>query len=75
VLVVASSAGVSAGNVQLQGSLDNTNLYNLLTTALSINAANSVFSGNAANYPARYVRANVTGTITGGTNTAWLASV
>jgi hypothetical protein len=47
VLVVASSAGVSAGNAQLQGALDNTN----------------------------FADANVTGTITGGTVTAWAASV
>jgi len=40
VMVVSSSAGVSAGSVQLQGSLDGTNYYNL-GSAVSTSSASA----------------------------------
>lgn len=72
-LVVLTSAGVTAGAVQLQGSLDNVNWFNL-GSALSTTAATTVYSVSVANTPFQYIRANVTSTITGGTITAWVAS-
>jgi hypothetical protein len=74
VLAVTSSAAVSAGAVQLQGSLDGVNWYNMLTTPLSIGSASTTFGANAANFPAVFVRANVTTAITGGTVTCSVSS-
>ena|ERR1700757_3470773 len=72
-LVITTSAGVSAGAVKLEGSLDNSNWFQLvapITTA----AATTTYQGAVANIPARYVRANVSTTITGGTVTVLVAS-
>jgi hypothetical protein len=73
VLVVTSGAGVSAGSVQLQGSLDGVNFYNL-GAAVSTATASSVFApvivtGTAA----RFVRATIATAITGGTVGAYVA--
>jgi hypothetical protein len=70
VLVVSSSAGVSAGSVQLQGSLDAINWYPL-GTAISTVTASTVYTPivDASGY-SRYVRANVATAITGGTISA-----
>ncbi len=67
VMVVTSSSGVSAGSVQLQGSLDGTNWYSL-GSAVSTSSASTTFSpvvvGRAYT---RYVRAEIATAITGGT--------
>jgi len=60
VMVVVSSAGVSAGSVQMQGSLDNVSWFSL-GSAVSTTTANTVF---------RLLRANVATAITGGTISA-----
>lgn len=72
ILVVATSAGVSAGAVQLQGSLDGVNWYNL-GTPLTTNAASAVFSQAQANTPTRLLRARISTAIVGGTVTATVA--
>lgn len=69
-MVVTSGAGVSAGAVQLQGSLDGVNWFNL-GSAVTTNAASTTFapvivSGTAV----QYVRATITTGITGGTISA-----
>jgi hypothetical protein len=70
VMVVSSSAGVSAGSVQLQGSLDGTNWYSL-GSAVSTSSASTVFTPVVVSSAySRYVRANVATGITGGTITA-----
>lgn len=70
VLVVTSGAGVSAGSVQLQGSLDGTNWYNL-GSAVSTTTASTVFTPVIVTATAaRFVRANVATAITGGTVSA-----
>jgi hypothetical protein len=70
VMVVTSSAGVSAGSVQLQGSLDGVSYYNL-GSAVSTTTASTVFTPVIVTATgARYVRANVATAITGGTVSA-----
>ncbi len=71
-LVVLTSAGVASGVVTLQLSLDNTNWFSFATT-ITTNAATTVFSQTATG-AFRYVRANITTIIGGGTITAWVAS-
>jgi hypothetical protein len=66
VMVVTTSAGVSAGSVQLQGSLDNSNWFNL-GSAVSTTAASTTTQVVVTGAYARYVRANVATAITGGT--------
>lgn len=68
-LVVTTSAGVTAGAVQLQGSMDGVSWLNM-GSAVSTTAANSIYYLALANQPMRLIRANVTTTITGGTITA-----
>lgn len=71
-MVVTSGAGVSAGSVQMQGSLDGTNWFNI-GSAVNTNAANTTFAPILVTGTAvRYVRAVATG-ITGGTVSAVLA--
>jgi hypothetical protein len=72
-MVLNSSAGVSAGSVQLQGSLDNVNWYNL-GTAVSTTTASTVFAPVVVSATAaRYARASVVTAITGGTISATVA--
>jgi hypothetical protein len=71
-MVVVTSAGVTAGAVQLQGSLDATNWFPL-GAAVTTNAASTVFPVFVASSPTRYVRAKVTTAITGGTVNAQVA--
>jgi hypothetical protein len=71
-LQVVAGAGVSAGAVQLQASLDGVNFVNL--GAAVATAAPGVFSLSSAGTPFRYVRAAITTPITGGTITATVAS-
>jgi|SRR6516164_818420 hypothetical protein len=69
-MVVTSSAGVSAGSVQLQGSLDSVNWYSL-GSAVSTTSASTTFTPVIVTGTAtRYVRANIATAITGGTVTA-----
>jgi hypothetical protein len=64
VMVVTTSAGVSAGSVQLQGSNDNTNWYSL-GSAVSTTAASTSTLVTVTSAFSRWVRANVGTTITG----------
>jgi hypothetical protein len=71
-MVWTGSAGVSAGAVQLQGSLDSTS-WVLLGSPQTVTASTS--GAQAVNGQAyRYIRATVTTTITGGTVTCLIAS-
>jgi hypothetical protein len=73
-MVVTSGAGVSAGSVQLKGSLDGVNWFNL-GTAVTTNAANTTFAPVViANQPVRFLRADIATVITGGTVSATVAS-
>jgi hypothetical protein len=70
IMQVTSGVGVSAGAVQMQGSLDNVNWFNL-GAATTTNAASTVFAPVVVTGTAvRYVRASITTPITGGTVTA-----
>jgi len=70
VMVVVSSAGVSAGSVQMQGSLDNVSWFSL-GSAVSTTTANTVFTPVVVTGTAfRLLRANVATAITGGTISA-----
>lgn len=75
-MVVTSGAGVSAGVVQLQGSLDGTNWFNMLgTSSVTTNAASTTFPPvHIVNSAVRFLRANITTIITGGTITAVVGS-
>ena len=68
VIAVTTSAGVSAGDVQLEGSLDGTNWYSL-GSAVSTSAASTTTAAVVTDQLFRYVRAAVTTAITGGTVT------
>jgi hypothetical protein len=69
VLSVTTSAGVSAGSVALQGSLDGTNWY-ALGSPVTTSAASTTTAVIVAGTAARFARANVATTITGGTVSA-----
>jgi type 1 fimbria pilin len=69
VLSVTTSAGVSAGAVQLEGSLDGVHFFNL-GSAVSTTAASTTTAVTVTSAFARYVRAAVTTTVTGGTVSA-----
>lgn len=71
-LIVVSSAGVAAGAVQLAGSHDGQN-YGLIGTAINTNAG-GVVGASSATGPFRYVRAQITTAIAGGSITASVAS-
>lgn len=71
ICVVIAGAGVSAGVVTLEGSLDNTNWYTVATTAAL--AAPGVFVATAT-VPARYLRARVSTATVGGNITAQVAA-
>jgi hypothetical protein len=75
-VVVNTNGTVTGGTVQLQGSQDNVNWVNLLTTALApLSATAAVTAGTSQLTPFRYVRAIVVAPITGGgTITAYVAS-
>lgn len=72
-MVVTSGAGVSAGVVNLELSHDGTNWYAPGSNTVSTTAANTVY-GVTVTFPARFVRARVSTSITGGTVTASVAS-
>lgn len=68
VIAVTTSSGVSAGDVQLEGSLDGANWY-ALGSAVSTSTASSTSATVVTDSLFRYVRAAVTTAITGGTVT------
>lgn len=72
-VVAVTSAGVSAGGCQLQGSLDGVNWYPI-GVALPCAAASTVFQQSTGTIPARYVRANVSTLVVGGTVDLWVGS-
>jgi hypothetical protein len=69
VISVTTSAGVTAGAVQLQGSLDGVNYFNL-GSAISTTTASTTTAVLVQNAFARFVRAAVVTAITGGTVSA-----
>lgn len=69
---VTAGVGVTAGSVQLQGSLDGVSWFNLGTAVAT--TAPGTSGANAAGFPARYVRANIATPITGGTVTVSVGS-
>jgi hypothetical protein len=69
-MVVTTSAGVTGGVVQLQGSLDGTNWFNLPGTSSVTTSAASTTTAATATCAARFIRAAVTTAITGGTVSA-----
>lgn len=69
VMSTTTSAGVSAGAVQLQGSLDGAHWFNL-GSPTSTTAASTTTQTVVSSAFARYVRAAVTTAVTGGTVTA-----
>jgi hypothetical protein len=71
VATVTTSAGVSAGTVVLEGSLDGTN-YVSLGSSISTTAATTTYTAAAASVFVRYVRCRVSVAITGGTISAWV---
>jgi len=71
VLAVTTSAGVTAGAVQLEGSLDGSHWFNL-GSAQSTTTASTTTQTVVSSAAARYVRAAITTAITGGTVTAWV---
>jgi hypothetical protein len=70
VMVVTSSAGVSAGAVTMQGSLDSVSWYTLGTAVSTTTASTTFTPATSTTVPFRYVRALITTTITGGTISA-----
>lgn len=68
VISVTSSAGVSAGSVQLLGSLDGVN-FHALGSAISTTSAATTTAVTVTNALVRYVKASIATTITGGTVT------
>lgn len=73
VLVVTTGAGVSAGGIQLQMSLDGTNFVNV-GSALAVSAANTTYSQTSTSAFGRYFRAVVSTNITGGSVDAWVGA-
>jgi hypothetical protein len=69
---VTTSAGVSAGSVVLEGSLDGANFVTL-GSAISTTAATTTYTVAATNVFMRFVRARVATAITGGTISAWVS--
>lgn len=73
VLTVTTGAGVTAGAVQLQMSLDGTNFVNV-GSPLSVSAANTTYSQTSTSAFGRYFRAVVSTNITGGSVDAWVGA-
>jgi hypothetical protein len=73
-MAVTTSAGVASGVVQLQGSFDGTNWFNMPgSSSVTTNAATTTFAATVT-CPARFVRAAITTIIGGGTITAVVGS-
>jgi hypothetical protein len=73
-MVVSSSAGVSAGSVQLEGSLDGLSWFNMGAAVSTITASTTFAPVVVSNQPVRFLRARVATAITGGTISALVAS-
>ena len=73
-IVVTTGAGVSAGVVALRGSHDGVNWTTTPLASITTAAASTVYAGNSASFPFRYLRADITTVISGGTVTATIAS-
>jgi hypothetical protein len=71
-IVAVASAGVSAGAVQLQGSMDGVSWFNIGAALAS--AAPGVFQQSTGAVPSRYVRGNVSTAVVGGTIDVWVGS-
>ncbi|SPM32041.1 hypothetical protein [Mycobacterium terramassiliense] len=69
-LVVVTGTGVSAGDVEIEGSLDGTHWF-VIGSPLAVSAASTVYH-QTGTVPARYFRAVVSTAITGGTVDAWI---
>ena len=65
-LAVTSSAGVSAGAVQFQGSLDGVNWFNLGSPVTTNTASRTFAPVMISDEPVNFLRANVTTAITAG---------
>lgn len=72
-MMVVASAGVTAGVVRLQGSLDGANWVNIDSAGITLTTS-GVFSESVAGTPMGNIRANITTAITGGTVTVTIAS-
>ena len=74
IMVVTSSAGVSAGSTQLYGSLDG-NAWYTLGSAVSTSSASATFTPVVVtNTPFRYLKAVIATAISGGTISATVAA-
>ena len=71
-VAIVGSAGISAGAVKLEGSLDDVNWFQLIAPVTA--TASSTVTGTIANTPCRYVRGNVSTAIVGGTVTVLVNS-
>jgi hypothetical protein len=72
-LTITSGAGVASGAVKLEGSQDNVNWFQLIAP-VTAPAAGATTNTIASLTPVRYLRANITTIIGGGTVTALVAS-
>jgi hypothetical protein len=73
-LVVTTTAGVSAGVVALQASMDATNFWNVPSSSITTSAASTTSAVTSTSAYGRYFRAAITTTVTGGTVNAWVAA-
>lgn len=69
-LVVSTGAGVSAGAVQAQSSMDGVHWYSV-GSAVSVSAANTTYT-QAGTVPGRFFRAVISTNVTGGSLDAWI---
>jgi hypothetical protein len=73
-LVVTTSTGVSAGAVALSASMDSINWWLVPSGSITTSAASTTSQVTSTSAYARFFRAAVTTTVTGGTVTAWVAA-
>jgi hypothetical protein len=71
-MAIVGSAGISAGSVRLDGSLDGTNWFQLIVATAA--AASAVTPASVGNTPARFVRATIAVAVVGGTVAVSIAS-
>jgi hypothetical protein len=70
VMVVNTSAGVSAGSVQMMGSLDGVSYYNVGSAVSTTSASTVLTPVVVTNTPFRFLKAVIATAVTGGTITA-----
>jgi hypothetical protein len=73
-LVVTTSSGVSAGVVQLQGSMDGQNWFNVPSSSITTSAASTTSQVTSTSAYGRFFRAAITTAVVGGTINAWVAA-